>query len=429
MAVFAYKIILSKNLTSIIKKWKILPYFFLLPLIMSETNNKFFEPQVLVTASNNIAYVERPELERVLEIIHGGDRSAIISLSCPTKYGRSSLIEEVSESAEKNPKCLTTRSECCWFEREGSVPIEEFFGDITSGLLTQLQFATLSRREEVLEEKDQSLVEKNDEENKMSPKNFLSFMKLLREKLGGDGEIIITLDDATVFKQIYLDGDSDDKGLFPNFNKIYQTFQKLVADKSSNLSKIFIVFAGIKDYYQKDEYPGAIPIDMKPFDQDEIKALIEMGGLDLNPDAFKFLWEITGGHPSITQLILREITKEKDHHKRLDDKSVAVEIVRGTVEAIFNNNFLFGYLNYLKTINVPIKMESTLTSITERANPEEGYIFSHSGLDQAHLDYFENYGLIEKNNNGQYYLRIGFFKNLFTEPKPSSKAGSNAITS
>ena len=139
--------------------------------------------------------------------------------------------------------------------------------------------------------------------------------------------------------------------------------------------------------------------------------------LNYDDVAFEYLWRITGGHPSLTQLICKEVWQNLKS-KKPTSKEVSISIVRNAVHELLTNPHktpvIEKYYEYLSEISIPLDMRKSLIKIIENTDNKKltinvDELLKNNHLRKEDLKHLEHYNIISEKNK-KFKLRIGFLK-------------------
>jgi len=333
-------------------------------------------------------------IQQFKEIIFRNKKGGMVHIWGLRRVGKTSFINYFKEK-----DAIKIYFSCSLFERREQWDREEFFGVVLDEI-----FITL-REEGYLEESDiQEPIE-----SKVDNLYFYGCIKKIRTRLKGK-KIIIFFDDSEVF-----DSGQEENSLFPDFKDILKIFKVIVADTSDKIGQFFIVFIGAqhildKRLFSAETFSVGNIMELKLLDRNEIKKLAEK--LQFDDISFEYLWRITGGHPSLTQLICHNVWTPYRTRK------ISIGMVKKIVEDVLTDPNKSGYFEYLNLYSVPKDTHITLEEIVKIVDPETLRFDSKKLTNQSRgvdLRYLKKYHIIRQCEEN-YFLRVCFFK-LWLEGK------------
>lgn len=266
------------------------------------------------------------EISQALE-----ERGGLSVLFGLRRVGKTSFLYKAIDRWEAEKKVLPIYVNCIVFEREEPWGTRELFGTIAQVVRSYIprKKLYLSRPMKVPEEG-------------FTGAEFKIFMDKVLELM--DKKILIVFDDAGVFGESIPDSGE------PLFGeKVFQTFWdtlRSIAYGPGSPEGFFALFSLEKwnPLWEQLEVP-ALHWRIELLSRQELRELLRQGALEeYTPEAFEYLWEVTGGHPSLAQLIWGNVIRlwEGDW-----EASVPRSHVEEAVENLLQDEALQGFFWYL----------------------------------------------------------------------------------
>jgi hypothetical protein len=257
--------------------------------------------------------------------------------------------------------------------------------------------------------------------NKAFQEDFVPF--ILRRIQEQDKKLLLIFDDADMFgERLY----SVNARQFPaeEFNKVLETFYNLAYPAPMSPQGFFVIFVtdiSVKDLWRGEAKVSGEDIRLEMLEKGDMKKLLSWGNLpfEYSELAEEYIWQVTGGHPGLIQLVCGEVVnvwvhEENKYHKV---KIIPLTLVRKVVRSLTENAHLSGYYRYIYHYSIPepasatmkylINQEGIVDPVTLEINysqlPEEDRIQTKKYLKNQQVVYRKD------DYEEKWFLRVGFF--------------------
>jgi hypothetical protein len=240
-------------------------------------------------------------------------------------------------------------------------------------------------------------------EKQISNLDFTDSIIYLQEVLVQRGEsLVLIFDDADIFVERVIGGD---ERLFPTEDlETIENFLDALVRSGKGLSIIFTTGI-LRDF--RDKLKGASPKRINLLDREDWNSLLTWETIPFRYSSLaeEFMWRLTGGHPSFTQMMCGEITRAWLKEEIKFD-TIGVTEVYTMAERLITNPDLEAYFSYLIDFSAPQNAIDALRMIVDDIDYSELRIPEE--LSARVLAELSENQIIEK-KEGKYYLRLGFF--------------------
>ncbi len=244
-------------------------------------------------------------------------------------------------------------------------------------------------------------------------KDFQDFINGVLPALGGKNLLLI-FDDADVFgEKIHL---TENYLVVRNefVHKVWAVFKALaVQPEQGSKGAFFVMFAtdrALGNLWAEVINSSPLSKRLELLVRDDVNKLLAWSKpLEYSPLAAEYFWYVTGGHPALGQLIcafIIEMWLESEEKPAI----IPLGLVQAVVKSLVENADLKAYFNYIYQYSFSQSARETLNQIVQEKRIDEKTLqISIDELPKAILNDLKTSQMIRE-NNGKYYLRIGFFK-------------------
>jgi hypothetical protein len=253
---------------------------------------------------------------------------------------------------------------------------------------------------------------------------ILYFLTELEGILGSPRPIslILMFDDADAI--LYIGGQSGSERVGQT---IMEKYLKPLEQSNMNL---FTVLAGERhdEDFRKKYGPDLVRLGL--FDRETTKKLENKSDpLKYSDQSLAYLWRVTGGYPSLVQLLCYQVIEDwKREYRRWEqssanppdakpiphppEKTITLVNVRQAMGNLFRNSEVMRFFDYIYTYSFTDGEKEALRNVAPSVDPITMSINPEGIKDipEEVLNALKDKEIIERKAEGKWYLRVGFFK-------------------
>lgn len=344
-------------------------------------------------------FVGRKKIEeKLLNILENDDKGELLYILGMKLTGKTSLIYHLIKKIDSE-KYNTVYFPCILYEREELWTKEYFFGTVARSIRTTLSFNSKNNVSETID-------------GKMSAIDFQNFIiDLIKEE-----NLILFFDDAEIFGKELKEG----YRLFPDWDNIVKIFKEIIMHPSKRKGKLFVISSGSDDVLKIFSHPKAKDqvakniFNVTFFEQEDVEQLLRYGLLQLDTITREYLFRLTGGHPSLTQLLCMKLAEKCKNDKT---SRGTLRKLKEAVRHVITTPGGSKYFKYIIEYSMPEAMYPTLEKILKKTNNQTMLVdIEDVPKYKKYLDYLAYYNILYFDINiEKYFLRIGILKLWFEE--------------
>lgn len=341
------------------------------------------------------------------------------------RMGKTSLIYRLLDDLRDQPDLNKKQNSCIpvyingiSFIRQVPWMAKDFLALVAEMILSQLEiegYETKNINAVVISQNHPSWEQIPGSPNKDLPvtKSFQDFINSVLNILKGKNLLLI-FDDADVFgEKIHLtENYLIDRSEF--ISQVWAVF-KALAEQPRKASKgaFFVMFAtdrALGDLWM-EVHSSLLPKRLELLSRDDLNELLGWSTpLKYSPLAVEYFWRVTGGHPALGQLICAFII-EAWLSSEEQPAIIPLGLVQAVVKSLTENADLKAYFDYIYRYSFSSMARETFNQIVrEKRVNEKTLQISSDELSTAILNDLKTSQMINQDENGKYYLRLGFFK-------------------
>jgi hypothetical protein len=269
---------------------------------------------------------------------------------------------------------------------------------------------------------------------------FHQFIRTVYEGIGRDKRLVVMLDEADLLGeppfnafalQLLFDLQNLTRSTVPGFSLIPAT-ERAIGDVWADFAESQEQQEGNPPKRARDKlFAVDMRLPLLALEQDEVKEIAsKVPELHYSGLALGYLWRVTGGYPSLVQVICYYIVKDRLARRK---SAVTLPVVRKIVDEFVRNKDAHPYINYLELGFTPSEwtlLEDLVwgrcgkidaSSMRVEVKEQEEARLRGDLLSLAKKEVIEESAtMAEKGEIGWRKLRVGFFK-LWIEAKQAGK--------